>query len=578
MGLEKFSFKIRDRFRNSSDYYSKTDIGITDIFDVYQGDYVNFDLEFLFDNQIFVKKLFFEHFDIELIPSKSVDFNLPFNNIEKANYQDIVFKDFQPRNRNHKDYVFIDTNFFDKKDDNQNILDSYQNLYVCLIQYKITCIKDFIFEGITHISVGQEIKSNILKYIFFTKCYKVGYKSNVPEKLDDYNWKISHKFVENLLKLENQNLSIEERSFDNQTKYGLYMNFPDIVNKTDNIKNKEGHILIYDTSNNDDLPSETNIKYFFILTFGNQNFSMDSVKIGKFENNYYSEVNYKDNTKYNLNDNISKIICDGNSFDIYYRGIDFKKSLETQDNLKFGFVHLYNIQKTKYSLIYMIRPLVKKQWGNVNIETNYPNNETRIFVNRYNTSFLCFKETLENKDLWDKTAQYPDLIKQPIWRDEDKEENLDKTKHPQIPYLKKWIFSVMYRKNYNIPQKFLNLTMSDFGVYVYHYDTNYQNFDKYYNTIFGKENEPIHQSYIRTFNENSNGYFMEWQDFRLLALSHKLILPIFIKRNDKSSKTTNVWKKINPKIEKMIYSDNNVLKSKIEITIDNTKDNIIILK
>ena len=38
MGLEKFSFKIRDRFRNSSDYYSKTDIGITDIFDVYQGE------------------------------------------------------------------------------------------------------------------------------------------------------------------------------------------------------------------------------------------------------------------------------------------------------------------------------------------------------------------------------------------------------------------------------------------------------------------------------------------------------------------------------------------------------------
>ena len=170
------------------------------------------------------------------------------------------------------------------------------------------------------------------------------------------------------------------------------------------------------------------------------------------------------------------------------------------------------------------------------------------------------------------------MIKQPIWRDEDKEENLDKTKHPQIPYLKKWIFSVMYRKNYNIPQKFLNLTMGDFGGYVYHYDTNYQNFDKYYNTIFGKENEPIHQSYIRTFNENSNGYFMEWQDFRLLVLSHKLILPILIKRNDKSSKTTNVWKKINPKVEKMIYSDNNVLKSKIEITIDNTKDNFIVLK
>lgn len=45
-----------------------------------------------------------------------------------------------------------------------------------------------------------------------------------------------------------------------------------------------------------------------------------------------------------------------------------------------------------------------------------------------------------------------------------------------------------------------------------------------------------------------------------------------------SEKTMNVWKKIKPKVEKIIYSDGDKLKSKIEITIDNTKDNIIILK
>ena len=62
-----------------------------------------------------------------------------------------------------------------------------------------------------------------------------------------------------------------------------------------------------------------------------------------------------------------------------------------------------------------------------------------------------------------------------------------------------------------------------------------------------------------------------------LPVNKTFIIPLKINLSQ-SSKTTNVWKKINPKVEKMIYSDNNVLKSKIEITIDNTKDNFIVLK
>ena len=602
MALSDFKFHIRTIQNNNdwndgncfenmeeSNYRNYGSYIFTNYTNLYHN--VNFGLEFqfLYKGQFFTPKLFMEHFRISRIKGKENFLNL----IEKTEididkyYYDI----FQFLNLNDESQLIWDYNLcrvdlqsvrlpddtFQKEhnalflNSNTSLIKDNQIFGVSYIQYKIECIKSFDNGSI---NVGDVIKSNILRI-------RLNFRNNV--------------FYSNITPNDNKQISWKSGTYDklNKTTYiSDSFNFPfyyyDYVIKRFTITDRLlGYKLKNNIVNEDEKIFHLNVSNYFLndyrkIIYLTKNIDYYKNIIGNSFLNQYMDKN-------------------GNVNDIEYNSskADEIFSQYNKDTFNFKFINKNTIDENKIILgtNHMLIPYcigygIMLKWENLksydNLELDNPIvwsfqsdlnkkiidefvfEKTSVDYSKYivqknkNLLFMVFPETIIKPEYWkdDRT----DLKKQSIWRDSDM--------YTKTGINNKWFWTFILTDwvDDSSPDfiacygNSIKLLKNQIPMTTYYND----NQDKIFFNLFADSGYRTYDSVVKNYKKVYQNQPTEVFDFLPLNIYWPVVEVIV---------TQKIWqKKENPEIKKVLYTENDELKSKIEIKIDNTKDNIIVLK
>lgn len=577
---------------------------------LYHGDYFGLEFQFLYKGQFFPPKLFSEHF---VIKPKVLSINnfrdeihniesfwLPFTSNNRSEYtfvdnvlklnekEQIIFDKnlakidlekadivgdagFEEEKRFHKHQIYFQrlTNFA------LNIFRS-----VMYVQYTIKCVKDFDNGSI---KLNQEIDSNILRFC-------LNHKNNNLFN----NWILNKNS-----KLNNKTYISNNISFYNTyIKFGgnrdnfIHYQTDESYNLKDN-KFLEDEKIFYFGRGGD--VSDDSIKIFFM----SKNPDFYKSKLGDYSNKYLGLVknhyNYNDLKSMNIefsSEKANEIFSQEDKSRITYKFVD---AIQNKNSLVFNEENNDRDKYKPFQIGYCLTPkknfvvewffsdrnnvfspdmyyITNEQWKKIiktfGTEQQSPDNRNYVLVKNKNLLFMVFPETIGKESYWNN--QKTDLKRQDIWRDEDM--------YTKIGIDNKWFWSFIitdwvrdYHNTIYFQYNFGNALKNMFGQYP---------MNTYWNHDNGHENEILSRLFsqevlsINSIILNLRKIYQNQPEELFHILPLNILYPA-----DEIIYNLKVWlKKENPEIKKVLYTENDELKSKIEIKIDNTKDNIIVLK